>query len=102
MKATLDFWDDQIDVYRVRLNAGQRVRLTLQGPAATNTNLLLWRPGTKRVNDLRAQHMRAAASIGPGATHHIAYRVRTTGSYYVEIKLTTAGFGSYALALSRK
>ena len=102
VKATLDFWDDDIDVYRVRLQAGQRLRLALQGPPATNTDLLLWKPGTKRVNDLRAQHMRAAQSIGPGASHRIAYRIPATGWYYVEVKLTSRGSGSYTLSVSRK
>jgi hypothetical protein len=101
VKATLDFWDDDIDVYRVRLRAGQRLRLALQGPAATNTSLLLWKPGTKKVNDLRTQHMRAAQAIGPGASHHIAYRIPASGWYYVEVKLTSRGFGSYTLTVSR-
>ncbi len=101
LKATIDFWDDQIDVYRIYLRKGQRVRLVLTGPSGTNSNLLLWRPGTKRVNDLRSQHLRAAQSIGPGSTHRIGYRVRTNGWYYVEVKLPTRGTGPYGLAISK-
>ena len=66
MKATIDFWDDQIDVYRISLRKGQKVKLVLNGPAGSTSNLLLWKPGTKHVNDLRAQHLRAAQAIGPG------------------------------------
>ena len=101
VKATIDFWDDQIDVYRLYLRNGQRVRLALTGPTGTNSNLLLWRPGTKRVNDLRSQHLRAAQSIGPGSTHRIGYRVRTSGWYYFEVKLPTRGTGPYELAISK-
>jgi subtilisin family serine protease len=101
VKATIDFWDDQIDVYRIYLRKGQRVRLTLNGPEGTNSNLLLWRPGTKRVGDLRSQNRRAAQAIGPGATHRLAHRATVKGWYYVEAKLATRGFGPYELTIRR-
>ena len=101
VKATIDFWDDQIDVYRTYLRKGQRVRITLNGPAGVASNLLLWRPGTKRVGDLRAQNFRVAQALGPGSTHRIAYRVPKSGFYYVEVKLPTSGVGSYELAITR-
>jgi len=101
VKATIDFWDDQIDVYRVYLRQGQRVKLSLDGPAGTNSNLLLWRPGTKRVEDLRTQHLRAAQAIGPGASHRLSYRANQSGWYYIEVKLVTRGFGPYELGITR-
>jgi subtilisin family serine protease len=99
--ATLDYWDDDIDVYRIHLAARQRLRLRLNGPPSTNTNLLLWKPGTVHVNDLRKQRLRAAQSIKPGPRQGIAYRVPTSGWYYVEVKLPTPGFGEYTLSISR-
>ena len=100
--ATLDYWDDQIDVYRIRLAARQRLRLRVDGPPSTHTELLLWKPGTVHVNDLRKQRLRAAQSIKPGATQTIAYRVRKTGWYYVELKLASRGFGQYTLSIARQ
>jgi subtilisin family serine protease len=102
VKATLDFWDDNIDVYRLYLRAGQRLKLTLNGPAGATSNLLLWKPGTTRVNDLRSQNRRAAQSISPGSSHRLGYRVPKKGWYYVEAKVTTRGSGSYELTISRK
>jgi subtilisin family serine protease len=102
LKATLDFWDDQVDVYRVRLRSGQRLALRVDGPAGANSNLLLWKPGTARVNDIRGQGLRAAQSIGPGSSHRIAYRVPQSGSYYIEVKLASRGFGAYTLTVTRK
>ena len=102
LKATVDYWDDQIDVYKTRLVKGHLLRLRLVGPPGTTTNLLLWKPGTKSVNELRGQRLRAAQSISPGSTHKLTYRVRATGWYYVEVKLATKGFGAYTLALTRK
>ncbi len=100
--ATLDYWDDQIDVYRIRLAAGQGLRLRVDGPPPTHTELLLWKPGTVHVNDLRTQRLRVAQSIKPGATQRITYRVRKTGWYYVELKLASRGFGQYTLSIARQ
>jgi subtilisin family serine protease len=101
VKATLDFWDDQIDIYRLYLRRGQRLRLRLDGPAGASSNLLLWKPGTTRVNDLRKQNLRAAQAIGPGSSHKLGYVVRRQGWYYVEVKVVTRGAGPYELTLSR-
>ncbi len=51
-EATLDFWDDQNDVYAIRLRRGQPVYASVRGPAGTDTNLILWLPGTRHVDDL--------------------------------------------------
>jgi subtilisin family serine protease len=101
VKATIDFWDDNIDVYRVYLQKGQRLKLSLDGPAGATSNLLLWKPGTKHVNDLRKQNLRAAQSISPGSSHRLGYRVTRKGWYYVEVKVTTRGAGPYELTISR-
>jgi Subtilase family len=102
LHATLDFWDDQIDVYRVQFKRGRRVVLDLAGPKGTTINLLLWRPGTKRVGGLRGQEMRVAQSVRPGSAQRLAYRVKRGGAYYVEVKLVTRSFGSYTLGITRK
>jgi subtilisin family serine protease len=101
LKGTVDFWDDQRDLYRVYLRARQRLRLTLDGPTGATSNLLLWKPGTKRVDDLRKQNLRAAQAIGPGASHRLGYRAPKQGWYYVEVKVVTRGAGPYQLTLTR-
>ncbi len=102
LAATLDFWDDHVDVYRVRLAKGERLRLDLEGPKTTNTNLLLWRPGTVRIDDLRRQSLRVAQSTRPGPAQLLQYRAPSAGVYYAEVKLASRGFGSYTLSLTRK
>lgn len=101
VKATIDFWDDNIDTYRIYLRKGQRLKLGLNGPAGATSNLLLWKPGAKRVNDLRTQNLRAAQAIGPGFSHRLGYRVPKKGWYYVEVKVTTRGSGPYELTITR-
>jgi subtilisin family serine protease len=102
VRATLDFWDDQVDVYRVRVVQGHRLILRLRGQKGSTMNLLLWRPGTKKVGTLRGQEMRIAQSIRPGASQHLAYRAKKTGWYYVEAKLVTRGSDAYTLGIARK
>jgi subtilisin family serine protease len=101
-RATLDFWDDQVDVYKVYLRRRQRLVVTLDGPRGTNTDLLLWRPGTLRVEGLALDlRRRAAQSVRPGAKERITYRAPAGGWYYVQVKLTQPGAGTYRLAFAK-
>ena len=100
--ATVDYYDDQIDVYRVALSGGERVAAKLTGGwSNANVDLVLWKPGTSRVNDLRTQTMRAAQSIVPGSTQRVTFRAPGRGWYYVEVKVTSPGAGPYTLRLTK-
>jgi subtilisin family serine protease len=101
--ASLDFWDDQIDVYKVRLVRGQTVSISLRGPAHSDTNLVLWKPGTLHVEGLspRLQARRVTESARGGPNEHILHRARETGWYDVEVKLATPGAGQYRLRITK-
>jgi Subtilase family len=101
--ATLDYWDDQIDVYRIRLQKGQTVSVSLHGPAGADSNLALWRPGTQQVEGLspKIQSRRVTQSSRVGPNEHVLHRARKEGWYYVEVKLTTPGSGGYRLHVSK-
>jgi hypothetical protein len=102
--ATLDFWDDQIDVYKIRLRKGQTVAVALHGPAGVDVSLVLWRPGTQRVEGLspELQSRRLTQSIHVGSSNeHFLYRARQDGWYYVEVKLPSSGSGQYRLHVSK-
>jgi subtilisin family serine protease len=101
LKATFDYWDDQIDVYRIHLTRKQKLRTRLAGPAGVNANLVLWKPGTRSVEDLRAQRFRAAQSARPGSVEQVAYRAEATGWYFVEVKLSGPGSGPYTLTYAK-
>jgi subtilisin family serine protease len=102
--ATLDFWDDNVDVYKVHLRARQRVVVTLDGPRGVNTDLLLWKPGTQRVQGLSLAllRQRVALSAKPGTREQISHRAKTTGWYYVEAKIVQPGAGSYRLRFTKR
>jgi subtilisin family serine protease len=99
IEATLDFWDDQNDVYAIRLRRGQPVFASLRGPAGTDTNLILWQPGTKRVDDLGSLALVARQSARPGPREWLQYRAPVAGTYYVQVKLGSRGAGKYKLAI---
>ncbi len=100
--ATVDYYDDQIDVYRIALGPGERVSASIAGtwPGAS-VDLILWKPGTQRVDDLRTQALRAAQSIGPGSVRHVSFKAPSRGWYYVEVKVTSPGSGPYTLTLDK-
>jgi hypothetical protein len=103
VSATLDYWDDQSDVYRVRLRSGERLRASLRGPRGTT--LVLWRPGTERVDalTLSAHRFRAAQSVQRGSTARLAFRARKRdgGWYFLQVKLTEEGAGRYWLTVRK-
>jgi subtilisin family serine protease len=102
LSATVDYYDDQIDVYRIALSGGERVAAKLAGSwSGANVNLVLWKPGTSRVDDLRTQTLRAAQSIAPGSTQSVTFRAPGRGWYYIEVKVTSPGFGPYTLTLNK-
>ena len=99
VEATLDFWDDQSDVYAIKLKRRQRVDVSLRGPAGTDTNLIVWRPGTKHVDDLASLKLVARQSARPGPREYLGFRAAETGTYYVQAKLGSRGAGKYRLVI---
>jgi hypothetical protein len=102
--ATLDYWDDDLDVYRVYLRAGQRLFARLTPRTAASIHLMLWAPGTRRVETLDSSNVRVAQSHRAGGQARLSYRATRTGTYYLEAKLfsQTREPAQYTLALSRR
>jgi subtilisin family serine protease len=99
VEASLDFWDDQNDVYRIRLRRGQRVYASLVGSRGTDPVLAVWRPGTRTVDDLSRQGLRVRVSRRTGPNDFIGYRARRDGWHFLQVKLPTQGAGAYRLAV---
>jgi len=98
IRATIDYWEDQVDVYRIKLRRGTRLVARLRGPRGTDTNLFLWKPGTRRVEGLAAnRRLLAAQSRSPGSAERIRLRVRQGGWYYLQVKIAAPGAGAYSL-----
>ena len=83
--ATVDYWDDQVDVYSVVLRKGQRLYARLGGGDLV---LDLWKPGTRHVLGLAASpDQRAAVGRRAGAQRRLAYTAVAGGTYFLEVKV---------------
>jgi hypothetical protein len=103
VNATLDFWDDHVDVYRVKLQKGERLFARLTLPKRADVSLRLWKPGTTSVESLRApQSFRAAQSSRVGLQERLGYRAPRTGWYFLEARLGSPGASPYTLSLAKQ
>jgi subtilisin family serine protease len=99
LAATLDFWDDPVDVYRVHLAPGQRLQARVAAHwSQAQVHLTLWRPET---TSLHGRNGRVGATAHPGKTQRVAYRARQSGWYYVELRIVHHGAGRYVLKLRK-
>jgi len=103
--ASLDYWDDNVDVYRVSLRKGQKLFARLSPAARATVRLALWAPGTQHVEGLdvvTANLLQRSHAVGLQA--RLGYRAAKTGTYYIEAKLVTQTRDpvQYRLALSRR
>ena len=100
VQATLDYWDDPRDVYRVKLRRGQRlqVRATARWSSA-QVALTLWRPGTTTV--LHGRKGEVASTAHPGKTQRLSYRAAKAGWYFVELRTVGRSTGRYSLQLDK-
>ena len=103
IEASLDFWDDNVDVYRVRLAEGQKLYARLTPETNAAVHLALWAPGTRRVDPLDPHNVRLTRSTSNGLQARLAYRARVSGTYYLEAKLVSPTHDpvQYRLALTR-
>jgi hypothetical protein len=100
--ATAGWWDDPVDIYRVRLEHGQRLQARVQAQwARAAVAVTLWRPGTKTVLKGKRAKWRVAQSAHAGRTEALTYRARQAGWYYVELTVARKGAGRYSLQLKK-
>lgn len=103
--ATLDFWDDQIDVYSVYLRKGQWLSVALKGPSDIDISLDLWKPGTQQVEGLtdRPLDKLIQQAAKPGSREQLLYRAAADGWYYIEAKVITPtpSWAQYTLGVTK-
>jgi len=105
ISASLDYWDDPIDVYSIKLEKGRQLYLRLSSTTHRALGLVLWKPGTPTVVGAAAVAPdRAATSIAEGGQERISYLVQKSGTYYVEVKFRPPARGriTYTLAVATR
>ena len=102
--ATLDYYDDPVDVYRVVLRKREKLQAALTaGWPGANVQLELWRPGTRKVDVASTvRKLRAAQSLTAGGNQRLRFVAPVAGSYYIEVKAASPGFGAYRLNLTKR
>lgn len=104
IQASLDYWDDDVDVYRVHLNAHTKLYARLATRTPGLVRMSLWAPGTKHVVGFSADiRDRVAVSRRVHGRPRLAYRAATGGIYYLELQLANGERypTQYSLALAR-
>ena len=104
LRATLDYWDDRTDVYRIRLKRGERLSARVNGLPEVETNLRLFRPGTRALQRRlpRSTTRAVRRTRGYGFVRRLRpYRAVTPGWHYVEVKMSAEGWGRYTLEIRR-
>ncbi len=100
LSATVDFWDDQDDVFAVRLRAGQPMYVGLTGAdPSVDLSLALWLPSARWIEDVRGFHLRVRASTRPGSREYFSYRAPARGTYFVQVRMSSPGATPYRLAI---
>ena len=98
--ATLDFWDDQDDVYAVRLEPGQRVYVGLTGRVPDlDLSLALWLPRTRSIVAVGSVGLRSKVSARGGARQYLTFRASRRGRHYVQVRISSPGSTRYRLTI---
>ncbi|HEY3921088.1 MAG TPA: S8 family serine peptidase [Gaiellaceae bacterium] len=105
ISASLDFWDDPVDVYSISIAKGRRVFVRVSPSTRGTVALVLWKPGTTRVDGPSATSAeQAATGVTVGSQKRLSYLATASGTYYIEVKFVPPARNriTYALAVSTK
>jgi len=98
--ATLDWWDDPNDVYRIHLVNGERLSVLVTAGPKLDPSIVLWKPGLHALADARSD-LRARRSIhAAGVPERIRFKAHRTAWYTLQVKLAGPGFGPYRIHLT--
>jgi subtilisin family serine protease len=100
LRATVDFWDDQDDVYSIRLGRNQPVYVGLTGAdSSVDLSLAFWLPQTHSIERVADFRYRVRTSARSGARQYLSYRPRLAGTYYIQVRISSPGATRYRLAI---
>jgi len=97
LQATIDYWDDPVDVYRIQLRKQELLRVQLSTSGGPQLALELWKPKTIHVDRPSSKRFLATQS----STDRLAYRAPAGGWYYLEVHAPSPGFAPYTLQLTK-
>ncbi len=100
IRAAVDFWDDQDDVYAIRLERNQPVYVGLTGSdPSVDLSLAFWLPQARSIDRVADFRYRIRTSARSGSRQYLSYRPRLTGTYYVQVRMSSPGATRYRLTI---
>ena len=101
--ATIDFWDDPVDTYRIKLRRGQALIAALDGPPNVQTELSFWHAATPSFDTAPSGAARYLVSLASGLadSQRLVAVAPTDGLYLLAVRAAKPGSGSYTLRVSR-
>ena len=100
IKATVDFWDDQDDIYAIRLRKNQPVYIGLTGSIKNvDLSLAFWLPEARFIESVSSLRYRARVSARTGSRQYLSYRARAAGSYFIQVRMSSPGLTRYRLTI---
>jgi hypothetical protein len=100
IEATVDFWDDQDDVYAIRLERNQPVYVGLTGSDTTvDLSLAFWLPQARSVERVADFRYRIRTSARTGSRQYLSYRPSEAGTYFVQVRMSSPGTTRYRLTV---
>jgi len=102
--ATLDYWDDPLDVYAVKLAKGETLGVELTSSIPVG-RLVLWKPRTVGLGGNRQPlGYRAARSATGGNREQLTYRATAAGTYFLQVRVAepTRARPVYRLTLAKQ
>jgi subtilisin family serine protease len=93
LDATVDYWDDPVDVYRIPLQRDELLRARLV--SGSGITFELWEPKTVHIDRTASQKL----LITETTAGHLRFRAPRRGMYYLELKAASPAFSPYVLTL---
>ena len=100
IQATVDFWDDQDDVYAIRLDRNQPVYVGLTGSdTSVDLSLAFWLPQARSIERVADFRYRIRTSARTGSRQYLSYRPSEAGTYYIQVRMSSPGATRYRLTV---
>jgi subtilisin family serine protease len=100
LQATVDFWDDQDDVYAIQLDRGQPVYVGLTGEDTTvDLSLALWRAKARSVENVSDFRYRVETSARSGSRQYLSFRPHAGATFYIQVRMASPGTTRYRLTI---
>ena len=100
IQATVDFWDDQDDVYAISLGRNQPVYVGLTGAdTSVDLSLALWTSQARYLERVADYRYRVRTSARDGSRQYFSYRARRAGTFFVQVRMSSPGATRYRLVI---